>query len=50
MIDYFTTQHPNLRLVKKFIVRLEAEAEKNDLESVNLATFKRLGVENAGRE
>ncbi len=50
LIDYFTTQHPNLRLVKKFIVRLEAEAEKNDLESVNLATFKRLGVENAGRE
>ena len=45
LIEYFAKRYQNLRQIKVFLLRLEEYAELNDLETVNLKSFKSAGVE-----
>ena len=45
LIEYFIKRYPNLRQIKVFLLRLERWAELNDIDKIDLATFKSAGVE-----
>jgi DNA transposition AAA+ family ATPase len=50
LVEYFATKYPNLRQIRVLLLRLEEAASRNDVDTVDLATFKKLGVEHVGRE
>jgi len=45
VVAYLAKKYPNLRQIKVLLLRLEKECMVNDIESVNMATYKELGVE-----
>jgi len=45
LISYLAKTYPNLRQTKVLLLRLESWCEMNDVESVNVKTFKESGVE-----
>lgn len=45
LVSYFGKRFPNLRQVKVMILRLEKYCEANDIEEVDLKTFKQSGAE-----
>lgn len=45
LIEYFYRKFPNLRQIKVLLIRLEKYCEVNDIEAVDLKTFKQSGAE-----
>ena len=45
LIQYFHQKYPNLRQITVLLLRLEKYCENNDLDSVDLQTFKSSGAE-----
>lgn len=45
VVAYLAKKYPNLRQIKVLLLRLEKECMVNDIESVDMATYKELGVE-----
>ncbi|MDD3465993.1 MAG: AAA family ATPase [Campylobacterales bacterium] len=50
LIDYFTAKYPNLRQIRVLLIRLEDAAKRNAIKECDEETFKKLGIENVGRE
>ncbi len=49
LILFFGDRYPNLRQIKVFLLRLEKECEVNDIHTVDLPTFRELGVDGNGK-
>jgi len=45
LVEYFHRKYPNLRQIKVFLLRLEAWAELNGVDRVDLKLFRQSGVE-----